>query len=123
MDEKGILKLLEEIGMQLDSVKTAIEKDEWDTVSQQLSLVNKSQEKIRTNPIPVDTFLEKNREFKEQYNILKPVILKKTEEVITRIQGWQTKQMGKIADSKNILDNFARYYQPNNRSYYFDREE
>ena len=123
MDEKGILTALEEISAYLDQVSEAVTQNDWDSVSQLLSHVNDRQEKIRTGDTSLQEYLDSNGSFKKQYEVIKPVVMKKTEIVAERIQEWRTQQMGKIADSKNVLDNISRYYKPNQRSYYIDREE
>lgn len=122
MDEKGILKALEDISGHLDKVPQAVAKNDWDAVSLLMSHVNDSQEKIRTSDVPLQEYLDRNPLFKKEYDAVKPVVLKKTGDVVATIEEWRTKQMGKIADSKNILDNISRYYQPSNRSYYIDRD-
>jgi len=123
MDEKEILNGLEKVSQNLDLVEKAIEKNNWDEVGLLLSQVNIIQAKINSSTPPLDILLAKNLSFEKQYTPLKESLITKTTRVISSIEEWKTKQLEKISESRNVLDNLSKYYRPSTISHYIDTNE
>lgn len=83
----------------------------------------KIQDKIKTGKPGIDSLLEKNPDFKANYEPLKASLMEKTDGIISAIEVWKEQNTGKIADSKNTLDNISKFYKPSSTSYYIDRKE
>jgi hypothetical protein len=123
MLEKEILAFLNDISLKLDKGESLIKKNEWDAVGTLFSEVNAIQEKIQKSDPPVNQLAAENPSFKEQYEPLRELLVKKTTRVISVIEQWKVEQAEKITGSKNLLDNISKYYKPSNSSYYIDTNE
>ena len=123
MDEKEILKGLTKISENLGKVAESISNENWDNVETFLSEANKIQEKIKKNPIKVETFMAKNPSFEKEYSVVKSRLLEQLEQNMASINVWKMKHTEKIAGTKNTLDNFSKYYKPQKSSYYIDKKE
>jgi hypothetical protein len=123
MDEKEIISSLNRIGDILDNAQSYIDKNEWDNLKLGLSQVDIIQAGIKTNHPSVDTLLAENSSFKSQFEPLKESVLAKSARVISSIEEWKQKNLEKITDSKNTLDNISKYYKPSQNSYYIDTKE
>lgn len=123
MDENEILALLRRISNTLGKVGEGLQKNDWDNVEKLLARVNEIQTKIKGNVVPVETFLSRNPSFEKEYCVIKGKILEQIKQNNTTIEAWKVKQTEKIAGSRNILDNIAKYYTPPNIPYFIDKEE
>jgi len=124
MDEKGVLNYLNNISQEIDHASSFLHQNDWDNAAKKLTQIENLQEQIRNNNIPVDTMLNRNPTFKKEYEAIKEVLQGKIKEIISVIQDWRNKQLEKIADSKNVLDNLSKYSKnPSSSSYYIDRKE
>jgi len=123
MDEKTIISNLKNISQNLDTVSPLIKNNEWGSVGQILSDVDRIQEQIKKNTPPIDTLLLQNPSFKEEYEPLKQIILTKTARIISEIEAWKMAHTEKISDSRTLIDNIAKYSKSPNTSFYIDTKE
>jgi regulator of replication initiation timing len=118
-----INSLLNQISQLLDTVENHINENNWDMVTDVMARVASLQSEIKNHSPSVKTLQEQNPAFQREYEPLKDSLLEKAGQVISIIEKWKVKQVGKISNSKNVLDNLSRYYKPSTTSYYFDRKE
>lgn len=123
MKDNEIIAILEQIPPLLEVTDADIRENKWDEVGQTLARITALQAKIKAATPDVDERLTKNPEFKAQYEPLKSALSKKIDQIIADIEKWKLSHTEKITDSKNVLDNIAKYYKPSNTSFYIDRKE
>jgi regulator of replication initiation timing len=123
MNEKELLEQLNKVSQNLDASEICIGKNDWDSVLTLFNEIDTIQSKIKSNNPDVETLIQENSEFKEQFEAIKAILEEKTAHVIAVVEDWKVKHTEKISDSKDLLDNIAKYYKPTQTSYYFDRNE
>ena len=123
MNEKQVLQQLHRLSQLLDDGQAHVEVQNWDAVAQSFGDAEKIQDKIKANTPDVTTMLAQNAEFKQSYQPLKASLMEKTTRIVNAIETWKSQHTGKIADSKNTLDNISKFYKPSSTSFYIDREE
>lgn len=123
MDDQNIIDILEQIPPLLEETDTNIRENQWDDVAQLLARITVLQEQVKAASPDVDTRLEKNPQFKARYEPLKSILSQKISEIIAAVEKWKLSHTEKISDSKNVLDNIAKYYKPSSTSFYIDRKE
>ena len=123
MNEQEVLKQLEIISQHLDHSNSLVTENKWDAIENDFATIVDIRDKIKKNQPPVEALMEQSTTFKTEYELLKENILIKTDQVIASIETWKTTHSEKISQSKNVLDNISRYYQPSSSSYYIDRKE
>lgn len=123
MNEHQIIDELQRLSQLLDDGKVHVDAGDWDAVAKCFAEVEAIQSNIKSNTPSVETLIEANNTFKSKFEPLKAVLMEKTGHIISVIETWKEQHTGKIADSKNTLDNISKFYKPNSTSYYIDRKE
>lgn len=123
MDEKEILASLNQVYSHLEGVQPLIEKNDWEGVNTLLLQVQVIKDKIRNNNPKVETLISQSPSFNADYQPLKTAIMVKSAAIITIIEDWKQKHVSKISESKNVINNISKYYNPSNTSFYIDKNE
>ena len=123
MDEKEILNRLGQIFDSLEMVAESIKTNDWDGVEKSLARAVKIQESLKKNPVSIDTCMARNPAFKKDYSSVKSKLLDRLRQNTAAIEAWKAKHVGKIAGSKDALDNISKYFKPKKTSFYIDRKE
>jgi hypothetical protein len=123
MNKDQIIQQLKRISELLDESNIHVDNHDWDNAGKTFGQAGQIQEQIKKNNPTVETLLAQSPGFKKQYEPLKAELLEKTDAITQTIETWRTQHTGKIADSKNTLDNISKFYKPSSTSYYIDREE
>ncbi len=123
MDEKEILNQLGQILKKLETVGESINDNNWDRVEKSLARATKIQEKIKKNPVSIDTYMDRDPSFKTDYSAIKSKLLDQLQKNTAAIEAWKATHVEKIAGSKDALDNISKYYKPKKTSFYIDKKE
>ncbi|MCP5104387.1 MAG: hypothetical protein GY950_13445 [bacterium] len=123
MDEKEILSRLERVSKKLEKVGDNINKNDWDGVEKLMAQVDNIQKKIINNPVKVESLMAQSPSFEKEYSSVKAKLLEQLGKNNPAIEERKVTHTEKIAGSKNVLDNMAKYYKPKNTSYYIDKKE
>jgi len=123
MDENEILNRLGQIFDSLEAVGERIKANDWDGVEKSLARAVKIQESIKKNPVSIDTCMARDPSFKKDYSSIKSRLLDRLRQNTAAIEAWKVKHVGKIAGSKDALDNISKYFKPQKTSFYIDRKE
>lgn len=123
MDEKEILNQLGQIFDSLETAGESIKSSDWDGVEKSLARVVKIQEKVKKNPVSIDTYMARNPSFKKEYTVVKTKLLDRLRQNTADIEAWKVTHVEKIAGSKDALDNISKYFKPKKTSFYIDKNE
>lgn len=123
MDEKEIINQLGQILHKLEKVGERVKNNDWEGVEKFLARAVKIQEKIKKNPVSIDTYIGRNPSFKKEYSSIKTKLLDRLQKNTAAIEAWKVTHVEKIAGSKDALDNISKYYKPEKTSFYIDKNE
>jgi hypothetical protein len=123
MGEARILHLLQEMAEQVERLEVAVSQNSLTEVEKRSTAIHELNEKLHRGGGDIAGLLSKNTDFQAKYEERKRLL----NEAIVRVRGaiehWQTGQLQKIADSKNVIDNIAHYLKAKMPAYFIDRTE